>query len=83
MAMEQKKRMEVAKKSGHFVSDWPKRDSSFSGIQNYSGSSGGFVGIDQLTSWDSFQNVILFNFLFTLESNSNARQAAAIKKIRV
>merc|ERR1712110_406228 len=38
MAMEQKKRMEEAKKSG---------------IPNYSGSTGGFVGIDQLTKSSS------------------------------
>merc|ERR1711936_415623 len=39
MAMEQKRRMEGAKKSG---------------TSNFSASTGGFVGIDQLTSCESF-----------------------------
>ena len=55
MAMEQKKKMEEAKKSGQrFKAFFVSKYLYFSGIPNYSGSTGGFVGIDRLTSRGTF-----------------------------
>ena len=52
MAMEQKKKMEGAKKSGHFLlfSSVTICIYFVSGNTNYSSNTGGFLGIDQLTS---------------------------------